>query len=188
MGKKLLKRFGWKIGDRVPFRAPFSPAPGNLIYGASTAARGDDDGTQFWFRYDYLDERRDLGKGTVGWYMVRVDKLEKATAVLAAIDKRFANSAYETKTDTEKSFASDFVKQIGNIKLIVVIWTTSKEEEDKLFCVEAGAAGYVTKPSNFSELDAAVREILKKWLRINPPRKKKPEERRKAEVGRRNKD
>lgn len=70
----------------------------------------------------------------------------------------------------------------------VVIWTTSKEEEDKLFCVEAGAAGYVTKPSNFSELDAAVREILKKWLRIKPPRKKKPEERRKAEVGRRNKD
>ena len=40
--------------------------------------------------------------------------------MLAAIDKRFANSAYETKTDTEKSFASDFVKQIGNIKLIML--------------------------------------------------------------------
>lgn len=68
----------------------------------------------------------------------------------------------------------------------VVIWTTSREEEDKLFCVEAGAADYVTKPSNFRELDAAVREILKKWLRITPPPQK--ETRRKAEVGRRNKD
>jgi putative ABC transport system permease protein len=40
--------------------------------------------------------------------------------VAAAIDERFANSAYETVAETEKSFLAGFVKQIGNIRLIIV--------------------------------------------------------------------
>ncbi len=123
VGPSSLKRFGWKIGDRVPLRGTIWPGTWEFnICGTYEGTRGDDDLTQFWFRYDLLDERRlpEFGKGTVGWYMVKVDKIEKAAEVLAAIDKRFANSAYETKTDTEKSFASDFVKQIGNIKLIML--------------------------------------------------------------------
>jgi putative ABC transport system permease protein len=123
VGPSTMKRFGWKVGDRVPLRGTIWPGTWEFnIRGTYAGTRGDDDLTQFWFRYDYLDERRlpEFGKGTVGWYMVKVDKIEKAAEVLAAIDKRFANSAYETKTDTEKSFASDFVKQIGNIKLIML--------------------------------------------------------------------
>jgi putative ABC transport system permease protein len=123
VGPNTMKRFGWKIGDRVPIRGTIWPGTWEFnICGTYEGSRGEDDLTQFWFRYDYLDERRlpELGKGTVGWYMVKVDKIEKAPEVVAAVDKRFANSAYETKTDTEKSFASDFVKQIGNIKLIML--------------------------------------------------------------------
>lgn len=48
----------------------------------------------------------------------------------------------------------------------IVIWTTSNEEEDRIFCAKAGASAYVTKPNNFSELDAAIRDIVKTWLQL----------------------
>jgi putative ABC transport system permease protein len=41
-------------------------------------------------------------------------------ALAEAIDDRFANSPYETSTETEQAFAAGFAKQIGNIKLIVM--------------------------------------------------------------------
>src|SRR5262249_41009778 len=41
--------------------------------------------------------------------------------VAKAIDEMFANSFYETSTDTEKAFNKAFAAQLGNIALIVVL-------------------------------------------------------------------
>lgn len=40
-------------------------------------------------------------------------------SVIRAVDQMFANSAYETATDSEKAFSAAFVAQFGNISLIV---------------------------------------------------------------------
>jgi putative ABC transport system permease protein len=40
--------------------------------------------------------------------------------VAAAIDERFANSPWESKTETEKAFAAGFASQIGNIRLLIM--------------------------------------------------------------------
>ena len=79
-----------------------------------------DDVTQFWFRWDYLDERTLGRKGIVGWYTVRIGNPDEATGIAKAIDERFANSPFETRTDTEKAFAAGFVKQMGNIQLLMM--------------------------------------------------------------------
>jgi putative ABC transport system permease protein len=79
-----------------------------------------DDTTQFWFRWDYLDERKTFGKGWVGWYTVRIANPDDAVRLVKAIDEQFANSPAETKTDTEKAFAASFVKQMGNIQLLIM--------------------------------------------------------------------
>jgi two-component system response regulator len=50
----------------------------------------------------------------------------------------------------------------------IVIWTTSNEEEDKVFCENAGIADYVTKPADFLELDAAIKRIVETWLHVQP--------------------
>lgn len=42
----------------------------------------------------------------------------------------------------------------------IVIWTTSKEKEDRSFCLEAGASAYVTKPNSFLEMKAAIGEVI----------------------------
>lgn len=59
-------------------------------------------------------------KGQVGWYVLRVDDPSDAVRVAKTIDREFANSPYETKTDSESVFAADMVKQFGNIRLLIV--------------------------------------------------------------------
>jgi len=58
-------------------------------------------------------------KGIVGWYMVRVAHPDDAANVAKAIDAQFANSASETRTQSEASFAAAFVQQMGNIEFLI---------------------------------------------------------------------
>ena len=51
---------------------------------------------------------------------MRIDNPDNATRVAGAIDETFANSPWETKTETEKAFAAGFVKQAGNIEFLLL--------------------------------------------------------------------
>jgi putative ABC transport system permease protein len=78
------------------------------------------DKTQFFFRYDYLDENRRQGDGLVGWYVVKINDPSQAQQMSAKFDSMFANSSAETKTTTEKGFVEGFAKQIGDIGTIMI--------------------------------------------------------------------
>jgi putative ABC transport system permease protein len=124
VGVDLAKRFGWKIGDRVPIQGTiWLPKEGEVwefnIVGMYDADSGIDK-TQFFFRYDYLDENRIRGEGQVGWYIVKIADASKAQQMGATFDEMFANSSAETKTTTEKGFVEGFAKQIGDIGAIMV--------------------------------------------------------------------
>ena len=122
VGEDLVKRFHWKVGDRVPIKGTIFPGTWEFnIRGIYKGSRPQDDTTQFWFRYKYLEEREDPDrKGLIGWYTVRIDNPDNATRVAGAIDDTFANSPWETKTETEKAFAAGFVKQAGNIEFLLL--------------------------------------------------------------------
>jgi len=121
VGRGTAEKYGWELGDRVPIRGTIFQGAWEFniraIYEGKTA---EADETQFWFHWEFLDERRSWGKGIVGWYTVKIDDPDAAVEVASAIDERFANSAWETSTETEKAFAAGFAKQIGNIRLIVL--------------------------------------------------------------------
>jgi putative ABC transport system permease protein len=78
------------------------------------------DKTQFFFRYDYLDENRRGGAGAVGWYVVKIADAARAQELGAKFDEMFANSSAETKTTTEKGFVEGFAKQMGDIGAIMI--------------------------------------------------------------------
>jgi putative ABC transport system permease protein len=121
-GKQLAAKYGWKIGDRIPLTSPIwrskDPWEFNLvgIYDAGPAF----DKTQFFFRYDYLDENRTIGKGVTGWYIVKIANPAQAVELSRTFDAMFANSGSETKTTTEKGFIEGFAKQVGDIGSITV--------------------------------------------------------------------
>jgi putative ABC transport system permease protein len=121
VGRSTMERFHWKVGDRIPLKAPIWGGVWEFnIRGVYEGARKEDDTTQMWLQWDYWQERTPFGKGTVGWYIVRIDSPDKAPQLVKAIDDTFANSPWETKTDTEKAFAAGFVKQMGNIELLIL--------------------------------------------------------------------
>jgi len=122
VGEDLVKRFHWRVGDRVPIKGTIFPGTWEFnIRGIYKGSRPQDDTTQFWFRYKYLEERENpYWKGLIGWYTVRIDNPDNATRVAGAIDDTFANSPWETKTETEKAFAAGFVKQAGNIEFLLL--------------------------------------------------------------------
>jgi putative ABC transport system permease protein len=123
VGAATAKRFGWKIGDRIPIKTTIwgSGAWEFNIDGIYHGQRREDDETQFWFQWDYFEERvPERLKGQAGWYTVKLDSPDDAIRVAKAIDTEFANSPYETKTDTESAFAASWVKQFGNIEFLIL--------------------------------------------------------------------
>jgi len=121
VGQALAERFKWKLGDRIPIKGTIFPGTWEFnIRGIYRGKRAQDDATQFWFRWDYLDERSTYRKGFVGWYTVRIANPDDAVRVVRAIDEEFVNSPWETKTDTEKAFAASWVKQMGNIEFLIL--------------------------------------------------------------------
>ena len=125
-GRVLADRFSWKIGDRIPIQATiWQPRSGtgttwefNLV--GIYDGESNVDRTQFFFRYDYLDENRRDGTGLVGWYIVKIADPSRSVDMAHRFDEMFANSEYETKTTTEKGFVEGFAKQIGDIGAIMI--------------------------------------------------------------------
>jgi putative ABC transport system permease protein len=122
VGKSLAKRFGFKAGDRVPLRGTIWTGTWEFnVAGIYEGDRPEVDTSGLLFRYDYLEERREFGKGTVGWYVVKLGNPDDAVTVIGKIDESFANSPFETLTQTEKAFATSFAKQMGNIEFLVTV-------------------------------------------------------------------
>lgn len=123
VGRDVANRYGWKIGDKVPIQATiWQPKKGNTwVYNISGIYDGDKsiDKTNFFMRYDYLDENRRGAYGQVGWYIIKIANPSGAAELVATLDAQFANSAAETKTSTEKAFMQGFVNQVGNISFII---------------------------------------------------------------------
>jgi putative ABC transport system permease protein len=123
-GANLAKRFGWKVGDRIPLK--------NALYGTTKTWEFNLDGiyhndkpggdeSQFWLQWKYFDENVPAAvKSTAGWYVIKLDNPDEAARVGKAIDTLFANSSSETKTETESAFQANFAKQLGNIEFLIL--------------------------------------------------------------------
>jgi putative ABC transport system permease protein len=127
VGAELAKRFGWKVGDKIPLQATIYPQKDGsndwtldlvgIFHVSDPKLRGQEQ--QLFFRWDYFDEARQFGNGNIGWYILRVADRSHADQVARAVDALSANSDHETKTQTEQAFNAAFVGQFADIGLIV---------------------------------------------------------------------
>ncbi len=121
-GKAIADRFGWKIGDRIPIQGAAYPGDWEFnLRGIYTGRRPNDDLTQFWFHWKYLNEKAQAyERDYIGWYVVRLEKGANGAEVARAIDGQFRNSAFETRTQSESAFMQGFVAQFGNIQFLML--------------------------------------------------------------------
>jgi putative ABC transport system permease protein len=128
VGEAMARKWGWKVGDRVPIQSNiFTQHNGSrtwdlTIVGIFSPKSGQQVDTNLLFlQYAYLDETRSFGKDTIGWLVLQTAAPSENDNVSKAIDAMFVNSVAETSTDTEKAFNKAFAAQFGNIALIVVL-------------------------------------------------------------------
>jgi len=127
VGQELATTYGWEVGDRIPMQATiWTKADGGRSWEFDLEGIFSNDDPRgssalMLFQYDYFEEARAFAKGTVGWYILRVASGADPVQVANSIDQQFANSPNETKTSTEAAFAQSFMKQFGNIALIVTM-------------------------------------------------------------------
>ncbi|HJU31935.1 MAG TPA: FtsX-like permease family protein [Hyphomicrobiaceae bacterium] len=127
VGENMLKKWGWKVGDRVPIMSNiFTQKNGSrtwdfTIVGTFKGRKPQVDSNFMVFHYDYFNETQNLGKDVIGWMALNTTAPSANERVAKAIDEMFANSFYETSTDTEKAFNKAFAAQLGNIALIVAL-------------------------------------------------------------------
>jgi putative ABC transport system permease protein len=127
-GKRLVERFGWRLGQKLPINSEIYPkADGSMSWefdligildAADPTTRGNTD--VVLINSEYFDEARQSNKGRTGWYIERIADPAQARAISAAIDALFLNSPDETKTQPEKEFAIGFAKQVGDIGALVM--------------------------------------------------------------------
>lgn len=120
VGRKLADRFGWSVDDAVRLTGTIFPGDWDfVIRGIYTGAEEITDETQWFFRFDYLDERMRAEApsraGQTGWYIVQIADPSQAAAISIIIDNMFENSLAETLTETEEAFQLSFVSMAGSI-------------------------------------------------------------------------
>jgi putative ABC transport system permease protein len=125
----LMKKFGWKIGDKLPLHSTIwtQKADGSLnwtfdivgTFDAKDPTQANQQSSSMLFHYELFDEGRSFGKGQVGWFEERVDDPAQSAAIAAKIDALFANSPNETKTQPAKDFAIAFIKQLGDVGFVL---------------------------------------------------------------------
>jgi putative ABC transport system permease protein len=117
VGPELMKRYGWKIGDKVTLIGTIFP------FNPEVTIRGvykhKFDSSSFFIHFDYFYEAtKEVTRGTVGTFWVRVKDPNDMAKISQQIDEMFKNSEYPTETFTEKEFQQQFMAMIGNIKLL----------------------------------------------------------------------
>jgi putative ABC transport system permease protein len=125
----LMKKFGWKVGDKLPLHSTIwtQKADGSLnwtfdivgTFDAKDSTQATQQSSTVLFHYELFDEGRSFGKGQVGWFEERVSDPAQSAAISSKIDALFANSPNETKTQPSKDFALAFLKQLGDIGFVL---------------------------------------------------------------------
>ncbi|MEA3179054.1 MAG: putative transport system permease protein [Gammaproteobacteria bacterium] len=126
-GRMLADKYGWKVGQKIPLSSNIYPQKGgskSWAFDLVGIYEGKDDAwkkqtNQVFINHDYFDEANMFGKGRTNFYILKLTPGTDAAAVSKTVDAMFENSPDETKTQTEKDFNLSFVKQIGDIGLIV---------------------------------------------------------------------
>ncbi|MBI4502122.1 MAG: ABC transporter permease [Gemmatimonadetes bacterium] len=119
VGKGLMEKFGWRLGQTVTLKGTIFPGDWDFVirgvYTPTDPAYGDQN---FFFRYDYLYERSGR-RAEPGWFVLQLTDPASAATISARVDTMFKNSPTPTKTETEKAFQAGFVTMWGNVAFLM---------------------------------------------------------------------
>src|SRR5271155_1528607 len=122
--EELAKKYGWKIGDHIPLKSTIVQVDGSTnwafdVVGTYTDADLGGGNDNILINYFYFDEARVAGRGTVAHFNVAASDPKLAVTVADEIDRRFANSANETRTESLRELAQSQMQSIGDLNFLI---------------------------------------------------------------------
>jgi putative ABC transport system permease protein len=127
-GKMIADKYGWKVGQKIPISSNIFPQKNGSKAWAFDLVGIFDGKDEDWKKralniyidHEYFDEANGFNmKGRTNFFVLKLADSNQAEQIAQQVDAMFENSPDETKTQTEKDFNLSFVKQIGDIGLIV---------------------------------------------------------------------
>jgi putative ABC transport system permease protein len=120
----LVRKYGWKVGDRIPLNSTMPQMDGSTDWAFDVVGTFYYDGIDspsdyIVINFDYFNEARQSGRGTVGRFNVVVSDPTRAGVVADEIDRRFANSAHETRTESLREQAQSQMQAIGDLNFLI---------------------------------------------------------------------
>jgi len=131
VNEALARQYGWRIGDVVPFTMPGTArSDGSHVWpmtvrGTFHYRNPAENPRQVLWHYEYLEEGRAAGRGTVGFIVAMLLPGIDPAQVAGKVDELFMNSANETESGTQDSLRRDYFKRIGNVTLIADLILTA---------------------------------------------------------------
>jgi putative ABC transport system permease protein len=118
---------GWSVGERITVRSLFfrdregSDAWSFTLVGTFPSEGEEGPQNGMIGHLSYLDNGLAVGGGLVNWFTVVTANPQASEAVAQRIDARFANSANESRTQSEAAMAQAFLGQLGDLSAIVTL-------------------------------------------------------------------
>jgi putative ABC transport system permease protein len=123
-GRQIMRKYRWKIGDRVTLRSTVWPVDLDFRIVGEIA---NDTSPLFWMNNEYLDQALKAqgrsGLGITGMIWVRAADPSRVNAIMRTIDDLSRNSEAETACETEKSFFSNMFGSLQGFVTIILIVT-----------------------------------------------------------------
>lgn len=123
VGRDMMEEQGWSIGDPIPVTSRrWAQRDGSYDWTFEIVGIYEYEGfpaTEMWVHYDYFDEARATGNGTVNFFFERIDQPERGADIGDALDRLFLNSPNETQTYSEKEWVRSQINQVGDIEFFV---------------------------------------------------------------------
>ena len=118
------KRYGLKVGDRLTLQSQVPRRDGTTAWVFDIVGIFDDfeqpnGASSAVVHYDYVNEARLGDRDTALLYMALAESPKAAPEVGHAIDKVFANSSAETRTQSEGDMLASQIQRIADLDLVV---------------------------------------------------------------------
>jgi putative ABC transport system permease protein len=119
VGEGLMKKMGWKLGQTIRITGTIYPGSWpfviRAVYHPKVPAIGDE---TVYFHWNYLYENTNR-QAMVGVWSLELADPSTAGQIIKTVDAAFENSAYPTRTETERAFQAGFISMMGNIPFVI---------------------------------------------------------------------
>lgn len=128
IGVNLSRKYGWRIGDRIPLIGTIFPRRDGRpwefeVVGIYRSKASNVDDQTLWFRFDYLEESQNAGvvdgPPGVGVFAIELEPDADGIQVASRIDALFANGPQRVQTSSEAEFQRQFVSMLGGVPLFL---------------------------------------------------------------------